>query len=101
MPKILIFAFATFFLAGCSIQRAEDAETAKMQMVGMTKEAIFACMGPPAQKSTEGKTEIWTYNSGNGRVDTHSTASTFVTPDLNLPFVVTFSEGSHDLCLSL
>jgi hypothetical protein len=59
-----------FVLTGCSLQRAQEAEQAKAQMIGMPKEAVFACMGPPAQKSSEGATEIWSYPSGNRRVDT-------------------------------
>ena len=72
----LLLAFI-LFLSGCSLQRAQDARDAKVQMVGMTKDQVFACMGPPTQKATEGKTEIWSYNSGNGRVDAFATANTF------------------------
>lgn len=61
-------------LISCAVQRAQDAEDAKTQMVGMSKEDVFACMGPPAQKSSEGKTEIWSYPSSNGRVDSLGTA---------------------------
>lgn len=64
-------------LSGCALQRAQDAENAKAQMIGMTKENVFECMGPPAQKSTEGKTEIWSYPSGNGHVDSMASGSAF------------------------
>ena len=37
-------------------------------MVGMSKEQILACMGPPANKAAEGQTEVWGYNSGDGTV---------------------------------
>jgi hypothetical protein len=35
-------------------------------MIGMSKEQVFACMGPPASKAVEGETEVWSFNSGNG-----------------------------------
>lgn len=35
-------------------------------MVGMTKENVLTCMGPPASKAAEGATEVWSYDSGNG-----------------------------------
>jgi hypothetical protein len=37
-------------------------------MVGMSKEQILKCMGPPASKAAEGQTEVWGYNSGDGTV---------------------------------
>ncbi len=46
-------------------------------MVGLSKERILACMGPPATKATEGGTEVWSYNSGNGYIDTQGTATNF------------------------
>lgn len=56
-------------LISCSLQRAQEAEAAKTKMVGMSREDVLTCMGPPAQKTSEGTTEVWTYPSGNGRVD--------------------------------
>jgi outer membrane protein assembly factor BamE (lipoprotein component of BamABCDE complex) len=53
-------------LAGCAIQRAEIAQDARAQMVGMSKEQVLACMGAPANKAAEGATEVWGYTSGNG-----------------------------------
>lgn len=37
-------------------------------MVGLSKEQLLACMGPPGQKMAEGATEVWSYNSGKDRV---------------------------------
>ena len=62
-------------LAGCAIQRAQVAEDARAQLVGMSKEQILACMGPPASKASEGQTEVWGYNSGNGTVVTSGSVS--------------------------
>ena len=40
---------------GCAFQRAEIAQDARAQMVGMTKEQVLACMGAPANKAAEGR----------------------------------------------
>jgi hypothetical protein len=53
-------------LCGCAFQRAEIAQDARAQMVGMTKEQVLACMGAPATKAAEGATEVWGFASGNG-----------------------------------
>jgi hypothetical protein len=55
-------------LTGCAIQRAQVAQDARAQMVGMSKEQVITCMGPPVSKATEGQTEVWSYNSGDGTV---------------------------------
>lgn len=60
----------SLLLAGCAIQRSLQAQDAKKQLVGMPAEKIFACMGPPHNRSTLGATEIWQYSSGDGRVQT-------------------------------
>jgi outer membrane protein assembly factor BamE (lipoprotein component of BamABCDE complex) len=62
-------------LAGCAIQRAQLANDAQSEMVGMTKEQVLSCMGPPANKAAEGATEVWSYPSGNGQ----TSVSTFAT----------------------
>ena len=58
-------------LAGCAIQRAQVAQDARAQMVGMSKEQVLACMGPPGNKAAEGATEVWSYASGDGKTLTH------------------------------
>jgi hypothetical protein len=60
---------ASLLLASCAFQRAQMAADAKTEMIGMSKEQVFACMGPPANKAAEGATEVWSYPSGNGRTD--------------------------------
>ena len=58
-----------FFLVGCSaMQRSGEAQDARTRLVGMTKVQIFACMGIPKKKATEGELEIWSYRSTNGHV---------------------------------
>ena len=51
---------------GCTLQRAEIAQDARAQMVGMTKEQVLACMSVPANKAAESATKVWGYASGNG-----------------------------------
>jgi hypothetical protein len=53
-------------LTGCAFQRAEIAQDARAQMVGLPKARVLACMGAPATKAVEGATEVWGYASGNG-----------------------------------
>lgn len=38
--------------AGCAIQRAVVAQGAQDKMVGMSREQILACMGPPRYKGS-------------------------------------------------
>lgn len=44
-------------------------------MVGLSKEDVLACMGPPVNKMAEGDTEVWADNSGNGMTIGSSTAN--------------------------
>ncbi len=62
---------------GCAFQRAEIAQDARTQMVGLSKEQVLVCMGAPANKAAEGKTEVWGYNSGNGMTVTDASYGRF------------------------
>ena len=64
---IVAAAIMAIPLAACAIQRSETARTAKEQMIGLPKEKVLACMGPPANQMTVGNTEVWAYASGNGQ----------------------------------
>jgi hypothetical protein len=64
-------------LGGCAFQRAEIAQDARTQMVGLSKEQVLACMGAPANKAAEGKTEVWGYSSGNGMTVTDASYGRF------------------------
>src|SRR3954447_26534451 len=66
MRNLLVFT-SFMALAACSLQRAQTAEDAQTKLVGMSKEQVLRCMGPPIQKAAEGQTEVWSYRSGNGR----------------------------------
>ncbi len=69
-------------LAACSIQRAQVAGEAQHKMLGLTKEQVLACMGPPANKAAEGSTEVWSYASGNGRTDVNTLGQSFTNASL-------------------
>ncbi|HWY60268.1 MAG TPA: outer membrane protein assembly factor BamE [Rhizomicrobium sp.] len=56
-------------VSACEFQRAQEASDAQTAMVGMSKEQVLACMGSPVNTAMAGTTEVWTYNSGNGRTD--------------------------------
>lgn len=64
-------------LCGCAFQRAEVAQDARAQMVGMSKEQVLSCMGAPVNKAAEGATEVWSYNSGNGMTITDASYGRF------------------------
>jgi hypothetical protein len=69
-PVLVVAAGAVVVLPGCAVQRAVVANDAQEQMVGLTKEQVLGCMGPPAAKAAEGATEVWSYASGNGQTTT-------------------------------
>jgi hypothetical protein len=56
--------------AGCAFQRAEIAQEAQHKMVGLTKEEVLRCMGPPAAKMAEGAMgfRLGMVGSSNSRV---------------------------------
>ncbi|PWC39271.1 hypothetical protein [Azospirillum sp. TSO35-2] len=64
---------AVMAVSGCSVQRAQTAEAAKTQLVGMSRENILSCMGAPTSRATEGRTEVWTYVSAPGTYDSVTT----------------------------
>jgi hypothetical protein len=73
--NLLVAAVATIALASCTantanpaVQRSQVAQDAQDKMIGLKKEQVLACMGIPANKATEGATEVWSYNSGSGKV---------------------------------
>lgn len=53
-------------VGGCAVQRAQVAQDAQGKMIGLSKEQVLACMGPPVNKASEGATEVWSYASGEG-----------------------------------
>jgi hypothetical protein len=65
---VLLVAPIAMALTSCAVQRAQVAHDAQDKMIGLRKEQVLACMGVPANKATEGATEVWSYNSGNDKV---------------------------------
>ncbi len=54
-------------LAACTMLRREEAAAAaKVRMIGMSREDVLGCMGPPGKKNSEGATEVWSYVSSDG-----------------------------------
>lgn len=64
---VLLVGVVAFVPSGCAVQRAVVAQNAQDKMVGMSREQVLACMGPPGNKAAEGTTEVWSYGSGDGR----------------------------------
>jgi outer membrane protein assembly factor BamE (lipoprotein component of BamABCDE complex) len=66
---IIVIALALPLSAcvGGSLRRDDNAARAKTQMIGMSKEDVLSCMGPPKKKATEGATDVWSYLSTDGQ----------------------------------
>src|SRR6476620_4139135 len=54
---------AAILLTACASMRRETAENAQNKMVGLSKEQLLACMGPPADRTVENTGEVWSYIS--------------------------------------
>ena len=65
MFKAALTLVMLLVLAGCASGREATANEAQSQMVGMSKEQILRCMGPPHSSYAIGTTEVWVYNSGD------------------------------------
>lgn len=73
-PPLLLCLAAAVATAGCSYyQDQATAETAATRMVGMSRAAVLACMGPPLARMNEGDLEAWSYRSSTA-------APTIITP---------------------
>ncbi len=53
-----------FALTACTFQR-QIVNDARSDMIGLSKEQVLACMGPPLKEEAKGATEVWSYNSEN------------------------------------
>jgi hypothetical protein len=66
---LLVAAGLLLALTGCTgIQRSELAKRAKTEMVGMNREAILDCAGPPERVIRTGEKELLVYFIGDERV---------------------------------
>jgi hypothetical protein len=68
ITKAIGVAMLAVMLSGCLLERAQVAQEAREQMIGLSKEGVLSCMGAPVNKAAEGQTEVWSYSSGNGRI---------------------------------
>src|ERR1035437_9430061 len=91
MRRVWLAAMCGLIVASCAVMRAKEANEAQATMVGMSKEQILACMGPPIAKAVEGMTEVWSYNSGNGKTVGFGTSSASVSGDRNYAYGSGFS----------
>jgi outer membrane protein assembly factor BamE (lipoprotein component of BamABCDE complex) len=64
---------ASLLVSACGFQRAQLAKDAPNLMMGASKDQVLACMGQPANKSTAGTAEVWSYNSSSGSVEPFET----------------------------
>lgn len=77
--RALRVAALCFALAGCAIQRAEIAQDARAQMVGMAEEQVLACMGAPAGAKAAGGATVGLGLQLRQRRDASSTLATDAT----------------------
>ncbi len=42
--------------------------TAKAEMIGMSRDEVFTCLGPPVRKSSAGQIDTWDYDFGSCKV---------------------------------
>ena len=62
-------------LAGCALEKPEVDQVAQAKMIGLSKRAIHACLGPPAFRKSVGSTEIWAYENGTTEIEGQGFAS--------------------------
>ncbi len=60
--RVLLIALSALSMAACSLQ--SPAPEVPSNMLGLTEKQISSCLGAPAQKSTEGGAEVWSYPDG-------------------------------------
>jgi hypothetical protein len=62
MRVLFIALISSLWMAACSLQSPEP--EMHSNMLGLTEKQISSCLGAPAQKTTEGGAEIWSYPDG-------------------------------------
>jgi hypothetical protein len=60
-------------VSACGFQREQLAKDAPNLMMGASKDQLAACMGQPANKSSAGTAEVWSYKSDSGNVEPFET----------------------------
>jgi hypothetical protein len=64
-------------LAGCAVERANLAERAQSELVGMTKVDLLSCAGVPARSAKEGGIEVLTYDGGGDVITAGGTVGAY------------------------
>jgi hypothetical protein len=59
---LLVALISSLSTAACSLQG--PAPEVPSNMLGLTEKQISSCLGAPAQKSTDGGAEVWSYPDG-------------------------------------
>ncbi len=52
---LLVATVAGLALAACAVQRAQVANDAQSKMIGLSREQVLACMGPPINRTSGGE----------------------------------------------
>lgn len=58
-----LFLFLSFVLLGCTFDRAEQANSARIKLIGFSRAQVADCMGAADAKSVTPTVEQWTYMS--------------------------------------
>jgi hypothetical protein len=59
MRILMVILISCLLLAACSLK--PPTSEAHSNLLGLTQKQIFSCLGTPAQKTTEGAAEVWSY----------------------------------------
>jgi hypothetical protein len=68
MKRTIIATLSILVLAGCALQRADIANRARTEMVGMSKKDLLMCAGEPLRKNKLDGIELLTYIGGSESV---------------------------------
>jgi hypothetical protein len=79
-------------LAGCGPIQSGQVQEQVNGMIGLSKERILSCMGPPTSTANAGPTEVWSYNS-LGPINTSTAVSG------NQSLVVGSTSTSQEYCV--
>lgn len=63
MGRIKILCLGVFFVTGCTLQHAADANRAQKEMVGMTRAQLLQCAGVPNRTASEGGLDYMVYSA--------------------------------------
>ena len=82
----------TLLLASCGPIQSGQVQDQINGMIGLAKEHVLSCMGPPTSTANAGATEVWSYNS-LGPINTSAIVSG------NQSLVVGSTSTSQEFCV--